>query len=322
MTFEQFDECVVSWGRAKFGEKYIKGLWRNELLALDDLDLDDELDKYKMEEHCELVYQVLLIRSPKYADSLLGTKKFESKKFQMETRARFREKLLCFIESIPFGEARRQLQKRGIGTMSTMREHFFTRFGADQPEVLKERERIYLEGMPDSSGVAFSPRCNIEDKLDALEAEREYLLDMCPKNKQASYDEGKESTLVRIVLRTIPGEYDMAVKSVHDMVRFRKAGESGALAKITNLQDNSRKNYSEDWLPPYEELRAELINAWHLFERRRKEAGKTVRKGATPVLPILNGHDQPGPNQKRCYNCGQTGHIGTDPECKAGPTDV
>jgi hypothetical protein len=206
--------------------------------------------------------------------------------------------------------------------MSTMREHFFNRFGAGQPEVLKERERIYLEGMPDSSGVAFPPRCNIEDKLDALEAEREYLLDMCPKDKHATYEEGKETTLVRIVLRTISGEYDMAVKSVHDMVRFRKAGETGALGKITNLQDNSRKNYSEDWLSPYEELRAELINAWHLFERRRKEAGKTARKGATPVLPILNGHDQPGPNQKRCYNCGQTGHIGSDPVCKAGPTEV
>ncbi len=100
MTFEQFGEWRISWGRAKFSEKYIKGLWKNELLALDNLDLDDELDKYKMDEHCELVYQVLLISSPKYADSLLGTKKFESKKFQLETRARFHEKLFCFIESI------------------------------------------------------------------------------------------------------------------------------------------------------------------------------------------------------------------------------
>ena len=48
MTFEQFDECVISWGRAKFGEKYIKGLWRNELLDLNELDLDDELDMFKM----------------------------------------------------------------------------------------------------------------------------------------------------------------------------------------------------------------------------------------------------------------------------------
>ena len=73
LTFEQFDECVISWGRAKFGEKYIKGLWRNELMDLNALDLEDELDKFKMEEHCDLVYQVLLISSPKYADSLVGT---------------------------------------------------------------------------------------------------------------------------------------------------------------------------------------------------------------------------------------------------------
>ncbi len=56
MTFEQFDECVISWGRAKFGEKYIKVLWRNELLDLNEWDLEDELDKFKMEEHCDLVY--------------------------------------------------------------------------------------------------------------------------------------------------------------------------------------------------------------------------------------------------------------------------
>jgi hypothetical protein len=119
-----------------------------------------------MDEHCDLVYQVLLISSPKYADSLVGTAKFETRKFQLDTRARLREKLFCFIETITFGEARRQLQRRGIVLMSTMREHFFLRFGAGQPEILKERETIYLEGMPDSSGLAFPPRVNMEDKLD------------------------------------------------------------------------------------------------------------------------------------------------------------
>jgi hypothetical protein len=206
--------------------------------------------------------------------------------------------------------------------MSTMREHFFIRFGAGQPEILKERETIYLEGMPDSSGLAFPPRVHMEDKLDSLEAEREYLLGMSPQDKRDAYDVGKETTLTHIVLRTAPAEYDPAIKSVHDMVRFRKAGESGKLDQITNQEDHSRKNYSEDWLPPYSELRTELINTWHLLEQRRKEAGKSVKKGATPILPILNGHDQPGPHQKRCYNCGLTGHIENDPACKAGPTEV
>ncbi len=59
-------------------------------MDLNELDLNDELDKFKMEEHCDLVCQVLLISSPKYADSLVGTaNKFETRKFQLETRARF-----------------------------------------------------------------------------------------------------------------------------------------------------------------------------------------------------------------------------------------
>ena len=28
MTFDKFDEKVLSWGRKKFGEKYARGLWK------------------------------------------------------------------------------------------------------------------------------------------------------------------------------------------------------------------------------------------------------------------------------------------------------
>ncbi len=71
--------------------------------------------------------------------------------------------------------------KRGVGQMPTMRKFFFDRFGAGQPEVLAERAKIYLLGMPDSNGEVFPPRINMENKLDKLETEREFLLDMCPR---------------------------------------------------------------------------------------------------------------------------------------------
>ena len=77
----------------------------------------------------------------------------------------------------------------------------FRRFGAGQPEILQARVRLYLLGMPDSNGVAFPTRVNIETKLDTLEEEREYLLDMCPSELRASYEDGKEETLIRILLR-------------------------------------------------------------------------------------------------------------------------
>ena len=192
MTFEAFDECVLSWGRDKFGERFARALWRDELVKLEDLDMEDELDEFKFEEYCNAVYEVLLLESPKWADSLVAAAKFKTVKFQCELRRRFRERLFCFVEKIVFGEARRQLQKRGTDGMPVLRRAFFVRFGAGQPEVLKAREERYRMGMPNSSGEAFHPLCNMEDKLDELEAEREWLIDMCPKDKLDAYEEGKD----------------------------------------------------------------------------------------------------------------------------------
>ncbi len=86
--------------------------------------------------------------------------------------------------------------------------------------------------------------------------------------------------MVRILLRTLPKEYDQSVKAVQDLVRLRKASVEGQVGYITNLEDNVKKKYSSDWLPNNEELRVELIAAWRLMERRRKEDGKHQNKGA------------------------------------------
>ena len=66
------------------------------------------------------------------------------------------------------GEAARQLRKAGVKKTKLIRDFMFRRFGAGQPEVLQERVRLYLLGMPDSHGVAFPPRVDIESKLDKL----------------------------------------------------------------------------------------------------------------------------------------------------------
>jgi hypothetical protein len=56
--------------------------------------------------------------------------------------------------------------------MVVKRAFLFDRFGAGQPEVLKARVRLYLDGMPDpKTGLVFPPCCNMVDKLDALEKE-------------------------------------------------------------------------------------------------------------------------------------------------------
>ncbi len=203
-----------------------------------------------------------------------------------------------------------------------MRDFFFRRFGAGQPELIQERVRVYLLGMPDHNGAAFPPRCNMEDKLDALEAEREYLIEMCPKDKRDTYQDGKEEQLIRIILNHLPAEYDAAVKSVRDQSRLRKYGEEGDIHQITNLEDNSRLNYSADWLPDYLELRAELINAFQLAKRRREESGRSEKKTiGHPTIPILDGFAQPGATAGPCYRCGEKDHRASDPECKGKEGD-
>ncbi len=126
----------------------------------------EDFDYYQFTEHCEFVYDMLCLDSVKNADSLYSTPKFWPVKWQLENRQRQYEKLFCFLETICEGEAERQLQAQGVEKTMGMRKHFFERFGSGQPQVLQERVRKYLLGMPDKHGVAFASRVNMPDKLD------------------------------------------------------------------------------------------------------------------------------------------------------------
>jgi hypothetical protein len=168
-TFDVFDEKVLTWCRKQFGDYYAKGLWRNTLVSIDNLDMDNDEDEFTFEMHCARVYDVLTIKSPKEADHLYQSDRFWTKKWQLEFRQRCRERLFCHLEEACSGEAVRQLRRLGVRLMETMRDYIFMRFGAGQPEVLQERVRLYLLGMPDPHGVAFFPsRVDIELKLDEL----------------------------------------------------------------------------------------------------------------------------------------------------------
>jgi hypothetical protein len=209
------------------------------------------------------------------------------------------------------------MRKQGVRKMVAMRDFFFRRFGSGQPELIQERVRLFLLGVPDHGGAAFPPRCDMVVKLDSLETEREYIIEMFPKDKRDAYQDGKEETLIRIILNHLPAEYDAAVKSVRDLSRLRKYGEEEDIGAITNLEDNSRLNYSVDWLPAYPELRAELINAYKLAKRRRDESGRSEKKKVGhPTMPILDGFDQPGPSAGPCFRCGQKDHRASDAACK------
>ena len=77
LTFEAFDEKVLTWCRKQFGDSYAKGLWHNKLTDISDLDLsDEEGDNFIFEMHCATVYDVLALKSPKEADHLYQSDRF------------------------------------------------------------------------------------------------------------------------------------------------------------------------------------------------------------------------------------------------------
>jgi hypothetical protein len=260
LAFEEFDKKALFWARKKYGNTYAKQLWENTLPDIRSLDLTEDFDYYQFTEHCKFVNDMLCLDSVKNTDSLYSTAKFWSVKWQLENRQRQYEKVFCFLETICEGEAERQLQAQGVEKTNGMRKHFFERFGSGQPQVLQERVRKYLLGMPDKNGDAFPHRVNMSDKLDSLEEERNYLLRLCPKDKHKDYDEGKETTLVRLILNTLPAEYDNAVHHVRNLMAIREMVKGGDIESITNLDDAVKINYDTSWLPPYKELRVGLIN--------------------------------------------------------------
>ena len=50
---------MVRWGRKRWGDKYAKALWQNELIKVGDLDLLDDLDAFTFEAHCEAMYDIM-----------------------------------------------------------------------------------------------------------------------------------------------------------------------------------------------------------------------------------------------------------------------
>jgi hypothetical protein len=107
--------------------------------------MSNELDEYVFEEYCNAVYEVLLLDSPKWTDSLVGAAKCKTVKLQFELRRRFRERMFCFVEKDCVWRGQTAVAKNGDWRNASIKEwvflFYFIRFGAGQPEVLKAREK-------------------------------------------------------------------------------------------------------------------------------------------------------------------------------------
>ena len=86
LTFEAFDEKVITWCRKKYGDSYAVALWKNELCEIIHLDLSDDEDNLAFELQCAKVYDILCRTSVKNADHVYMKQIFWTKKYQVEFR--------------------------------------------------------------------------------------------------------------------------------------------------------------------------------------------------------------------------------------------
>jgi hypothetical protein len=74
LTFEAFDEKVITWCRKKYGDSYAVALWNNELCEIINLDLTDDEDYLAFELQCAKIYDILSRASVNNADHVYQNK--------------------------------------------------------------------------------------------------------------------------------------------------------------------------------------------------------------------------------------------------------
>ena len=104
LTFEAFDEKVITWCRKKYGDSYAVALWKNELANITDLDLSNDEDGLAFDLQCAKVYDILCRKSVKNADHVYDKSVFWTKKWQIEFRQSCRAKKSSAFSKKPVAE--------------------------------------------------------------------------------------------------------------------------------------------------------------------------------------------------------------------------
>ena len=201
---------------------------------------------------------------------------FWQKSWHSKWRRKQHDRLCDKVEASVKDSAALEVANLGMDKAEDLRAHLFKQFGRAGEDVHARQER-FEAGMPaNAGGIPFYSGVDIVEKLRQLEAERVALYKLCPAGRKKDYEWGKESTLVKIVLRHLrPTEYSACVKSLVGDIKLKmdvKASipvwneETGeyAVPERTgqNTEDWDYRNYHEDWLPKWADLKSKLVSEY------------------------------------------------------------
>jgi hypothetical protein len=323
ITHVEFDRLVSNWALSEYGQRYGKMLWEDTLPEILLFDLMNPAHFAEFDEHVTMIFDNISESNSRHALSLYNSNRYWTIEWQHDWQKRQYEKLYIFVQSICYGEALRQIEDLGVDNAHTIRKHFVSRFGSAQTANLKERQKQYLLGMPDKEGALAIPvTCDLEAKLNQFETERTYFHRNCPVQFRATYKYCQETTMVSMIIEHLPAEYDSTVQDVRNKVIMRKMAAGDLAAGVTTSLDLICQNFSVEWLPPYQDLRTALVDAYQVMKKRCANLRKGNGGQKIPSMIMVGGHPQPGADNITCYACGTVGHKRGDPECTAAKGDV
>jgi hypothetical protein len=326
LGLEDFDKKMGRWCRKQYGTQLGNDFWANDM---QDISL---LTGSTWDDYCEMVWDAINDVDATKAKFLYPVASgFWGKAWHKAWTRKQYDRIYDKVEALVSGSAALEVQSLGMHRSPLLRDHIHKHFGGAGDDV-RAREEQYADGMPAAAGLpGFPEGVNMEDKLRVLQGERIALWKMCKPSKRKEYEYGKESKLVKIVLKGLRNsEYQESIDSLLQEIKMKRNFDSrlpvinilsGLLELPTQIEENTinddwdYRNYSDDWLPSWEDLKSKLIS---VFKAKKFAIGSSTAE-PKKKLPLMFTPSF-GINPKvQCFGCGGFGHRKGMEECKAGP---
>ena len=345
---DDFDKRIGRWCRKMYGTTIGNHIWENSLPEV------EGLHGRFWNDHAEMVWDAINEQDSHLAKGLWDVSSgFWQKTWHVRWRRKQYDKLFDKVEASVKDSAALEVANLGMEKAKLLRSHLFKQFGGAGEDIQVRQER-FEAGMPaNAGGIPFPNGVNMINKLRELEAERVALYKLCPSDRRKDYEWGKETTLVKIVLRHLrPTVYSTCVKALVADVKLKmdvKAsipvwndllGEYAVPDSAGhNTEDWDYRNYHEDWLPKWSDLKSKLVSEFKekQFQTAGSHKGNQSNHDGKPLptmyMPGVSGFESSsahslmfmpgaGINPKvQCFGCGGYGHRKGDPGCPAGPDD-
>ena len=322
---EDFDKKVARWCRRKYGTEVGNFLWENDVPDI------AEMDRAALKTYCEKVWDGINdVNTTAGKTWLPRDSGFWTSEFQIKWVKKQYDRIYDYVEANIKGAAALEVETLGMRNARELKKHLTKHFGGSGDDVRGE-EDWYEDGLPEPRGGNPCPNgFDMSAWLRKIQAKRVQLLKMCVSSKRDQYEMGKESKSVKIVMKCLKNTiYQADVDALIQEIKMKrnlearlpKLSADGVLELPTDVEDNEivedwdYRNFSDDWLPKWEELKSKLISSWK--SKSFGSSNSTSKKsGQLPVM-LTPGFGKNANPKAQCFACGEYGHRRGDAICKA-----